>query len=60
MTESSTKATPQLPCPRKCVVCVDADHHWMVGTRDDQEVDTVIMVCKHCDATREADDDDEY
>jgi hypothetical protein len=48
------------PCPRKCVVCVDSDHHWLPDTDQDEFGDRPILVCKHCEVTREVTDDDEY
>lgn len=45
------------PC-RRCSECEGQDHHWMyVG--DEGEAGDPVMSCKHCEATRPIQDDDE-
>lgn len=45
-----------IPCPRKCADCEGDDHHWMVDC--DDETGGPMVICKHCDATREFRDSD--
>ncbi len=49
------KATPA-PCAKHCEQCEGEDHHWMPDY--DDETDEPLMVCKHCEATREIRDGD--
>jgi hypothetical protein len=44
-------------CAVHCGVCEGMDHHWMPECDDDGEP---VMVCKHCPAVREIDDDEEW
>lgn len=42
---------------RRCVDCEGMDHHWMPDC--DEEGGNSVMVCKHCDATRDMTDEDD-
>lgn len=50
-------------CKRHCSVCEGMDHHWMPGMANEDEDGPVdgemVMVCKHCDAVREIEDDED-
>ena len=51
-------------CPRPCSICEGNDHHWMGGFLEDEDGNIIdegdpIMKCKHCDAVREINDDDD-
>lgn len=55
-------AKPLFPavCARHCSVCEGMDHHWMPGiAHEDDEEGEMVMVCKHCDAVREIEDDED-
>ena len=59
----SVKIIPDV-CMRHCGVCEGLDHHWMPGfANEDEHGDTadgeMVMVCKHCDAVREIEDDED-
>jgi len=41
---------------RRCTDCEGQDHHWMPDC--DEETGLPVMVCKHCEATREITDAD--
>jgi hypothetical protein len=41
---------------RRCTDCEGLDHHWMADC--DEETGLPVMVCKHCEATREMTDAD--
>ena len=41
---------------RRCSDCEGSEHHWMPDV--DDETDEPVMVCKHCEATREMTDED--
>jgi hypothetical protein len=41
---------------RACSTCEGLDHHWMLY--GDDEYPEGVMICKHCEATREITDDD--
>jgi len=44
------------PCERHCSVCEGMDHHWMDDCTDEGEP---VQVCKHCEAWRPYQDDDD-
>jgi hypothetical protein len=44
-------------CRVHCSVCEGQDHHWMPDC--DEDNGQPYMACKHCDARREYQDDDE-
>lgn len=44
-------------CAYHCGVCDGMDHHWLPDCPTDGEP---VMVCKHCDAVREIDDDEDF
>lgn len=44
-------------CARHCSVCEGQDHHWMPAC--DEATGEPMMVCKHCDASRDIADDEE-
>lgn len=55
-------------CPRQCSVCEGADHHWgYYETPEDEDANPEALksgleiwdTCKHCDAWREIQDEDE-
>ena len=33
------------PCPKKCPICKDEDHHWLEECDDSGEP---VLICKHC------------
>ncbi len=41
-------AKSKIKCPKPCVDCDDGNHHWLEDF--DSENGDVFMVCKHCDA----------
>ncbi len=44
------------PCPIKCDVCRDSDHHWI---DEIDETGEPILACKRCDATKPWEDEDD-
>lgn len=52
------RETAEVRACRQCSVCEGQDHHWMyVG--DEDEAGEPVISCKHCEATRPIQDDDE-
>lgn len=46
---------PSTPC-RRCVECVDEEHHWMPEPEHDLQRDAIFFECRHCPATCAADE----
>lgn len=47
-------------CAFHCTVCEGTEHHWLPESDDEINEGEPFMQCKHCNAVREIEDDEEW